>query len=132
MKILMTGSSGFIGQALTPRITAGHTVYHLKSDLLDYDKVKEEVIQFQPDAIVHLGARTEVEKSFYEQTTFSEVNYVGSVNLIEAAAQVPGFKNFVFASTMEVYGHQPISDKVLNEKVITEPVVFDDEIDAEN
>jgi dolichol-phosphate mannosyltransferase len=48
--------------------------------------------------VVHLAARTEVERSFYEQTDFSQVNYVGSVNLIEAAAKVNGLKNFVFFS----------------------------------
>jgi nucleoside-diphosphate-sugar epimerase len=87
-------------------------LHHLKSDLLDYKAVALEVVAIAPDVIVHLAARTEVEQSFYEQITFSEVNYVGTVNLIEAAARVKNLKNFVFASTMEVYGWQPISDVV--------------------
>ena len=61
---------------------------------------------------MHLAARTEVEQSFYEQITFSEVNYVGTVNLIEGARRLKNLKNFVFASTMEVYGWQPISDVI--------------------
>jgi nucleoside-diphosphate-sugar epimerase len=88
--------------------------------------VVEEVLRVSPDIIVHLAARTEVEQSFYEQVTFSEINYVGTVNLIEAAARIPNFKNFVFASTMEVYGWQPISDDVKNNIIPKEFVAFDE------
>lgn len=112
MKILITGSSGFIGSRISPILSESNEVYHLQSDLLDFANVEQEVISFSPDVIVHLAARTEVEKSFYEQTSFSQINYVGSVNLIEAAAKVINLKSFVFASTMEVYGWQPISDQV--------------------
>ena len=112
MKVLLTGSSGFIGQHLTPVLRKKFDVYHLKSDLTQHQMVADEVISIQPDIIVHLAARTEVEQSFYEQLTFSEVNYVGTVNLIETASKIKNLKNFVFASTMEVYGWQPISDEV--------------------
>lgn len=126
MKILITGTSGFIGQHLEPILSKDHEVYSLKSDLLDFDNVTKEVHDYSPDIIVHLAARTEVEKSFYEQTTFSQINYVGSVNLIEAASKVPNLKNFVFASTMEVYGWQPISDEVKYKGVPSEFIAFDE------
>ena len=64
MKILLTGGSGFIGKYLTPKLSQ-HEVYHLKSDLRDYDAVRGS-FTFQPNVTVHLAARTEVE-SFYEQ-----------------------------------------------------------------
>jgi len=111
MKLLMTGSSGFIGSHLTERLS-DHTLHHLKSDLRDHKAVADEVLAVNPDQIIHLAARTEVEQSFYEQITFSEINYVGTVNLIEAASRIKRLKNFVFASTMEVYGWQPISDEI--------------------
>jgi dTDP-glucose 4,6-dehydratase len=127
MKIFLTGASGFIGSHLQPLLEKnGHSVYCLKHDLLDYDAVTAEVVREQPDVIVHLGARTEVEKSFYEQITFSQINYVGSINLIEAASKVKNLKNFVFASTMEVYGWQPISDEIKETGVPRFHVAFDE------
>lgn len=126
MNILMTGSSGFIGSHLTPILEKDNLVHHLKSDLTDHRSVQDEVAAISPDIIVHLGARTEVEQSFYEQITFSEINYVGTVNLIEAASRVKNLKNFVFASTMEVYGWQPISDEVKQYGTPKEFIAFDE------
>jgi len=126
MKILLTGSSGFIGQHLLPRLEAIGKVHSLKSDLKNHADVTEEVKQIQPDIIVHLAARTEVQESFYEQVEFSEVNYVGTVNLIEACRQVDPMPYFVFASTMEVYGWQPISDVVQETGTYINSVAFDE------
>lgn len=126
MKILLTGSSGFIGQAMTKRLEKVYDVHHLASDLTHHNAVKNEVVKANPDIIVHLAARTEVEKSFYEQITFSEINYVGTVNLIETALQLPKLKNFVFASTMEVFGWQPISDEIKNNLIPKKLIAFDE------
>lgn len=126
MRILLTGSSGFIGQHLSPLLAKEHTVHHLKNDLLQYNSVEQEVTYFSPDIIVHLAARTEVENSFYEQIAFSEINYVGTVNLIEAASKVRNLRNFVFASTMEVYGWQPISDEIKEHGMPKKIIAFDE------
>ncbi len=126
MKILITGSSGFIGQHLLPRIREIGEVCELKSDLTDHRAIRDEVKSVSPDIIVHLAARTEVQKSFYEQVSFSEVNYVGTVNLIEACRQIDPMPYFVFASTMEVYGWQPISDEVEHTGTYKDSVAFDE------
>lgn len=114
MRVLITGHSGFIGQHIVARLSEKHDLFLLKSDLRDHASIRAEVQAADPEVIVHLAARTEVEKSFYEQTVFSEINYVGTVNLIEAARELPSLRNFMFASTMEVYGWQPISDLIRN------------------
>jgi nucleoside-diphosphate-sugar epimerase len=126
MRILLTGSSGFIGKALTPVLEKYWEVHHLESNLTDYDKVKQEVKQINPNIIVHLAARTEVEKSFTEQLSFSEINYLGTVNLIESTRQLKNFTSFLFASTMEVYGWQPISDEIKYHGKFTQRQVYDE------
>ena len=111
MKIFITGWQGFIGSHLRERLKE-HELILLKNDLRDHKEVAHEILDADPEIIVHLAARTEVEQSFYEQITFSEVNYTGTVNLIETAKRLKNLKNFVFASTMEVYGWQPFSDLI--------------------
>ena len=125
-KILVTGASGFIGQHLLPRIKALGEVHTLKSDLTQHNDIQQEIKSVNPDIIVHLAARTEVQKSFYEQVSFSEVNYVGTVNLVEACRQLETLPYFVFASTMEVYGWQPISDEVEQTGTYSKSVAFDE------
>ena len=126
MKIFITGASGFIGSHLLPLLQVEHQVHVMISDLTNHADVQQELIRVNPDIIVHLAARTEVEKSFYEQVSFSDVNYIGSVNLIEAAKTCSNLKNFVFASTMEVYGWQPISDEVLHNRKPAQSIAFDE------
>jgi len=115
MKIFITGWQGFIGSHLRERLKE-HDLILLQNDLRNHKEVAHELLDSNPDIIVHLAARTEVEQSFYEQITFSEVNYTGTVNLIESAKRLKNLKNFVFASTMEVYGWQPISDLIKENK----------------
>lgn len=125
MKIFITGANGFIGQHIKTRLEEQYIIGELTEDLREYDKVEKQVKEFDPDIIIHLAARTEVQDSFYEQIAFSEINYVGTVNLIEIAATLPNLKNFLFASTMEVYGWQPISELIKNGKKY-EIIAFDE------
>jgi len=126
MRIFITGASGFIGSHFVKILEQKHEVFAMTADLLDFSKARNELFNFDPEIIVHFGARTEVERSFYEQVTFSEINYVGTVNLIESAAKLKNLKNFVFASTMEVYGWQPISDLVKAQGYLDNIPVFDE------
>ena len=74
-KLLITGLSGFIGGYLKKRLQDKYEIFDLGCDLLELEKVDRRLQEVNPDMIVHLAARTEVEKSFYEQISFSAVNY---------------------------------------------------------
>ena len=109
--LLITGASGFIGQALIKRLGEYYntiTPSGKEMDIRDEKQVERVLKREQPNFIIHLAARTEVESSFYEQKTFAEINYVGTVNLAETARRVvKDLELFVFSSTMETYGWQP-------------------------
>lgn len=77
-KILITGGSGFIGQNLIDLYHNKHTVlnydikkprnqkqidFWCKGDILDFEKFKKKIFDFQPDYIVHLAARTDLNEN---------------------------------------------------------------------
>jgi len=130
MKILVTGISGFIGSYLAERlIEEGHDVGGLLrhsnrlnypsvqrllgkanmyyGSLTDYTAVRWAVSDFKPEAVCHLGAITPVAYSFGHPQEVTEINYLGTVNLVEAVmAECPQLKMLIFASSMETYGFQ--------------------------
>ena len=111
-KIFITGGTGFIGKKLIERLRATDRFVILElieqeCSLTNYAKVGNMLQAFDPHFIIHLAARTEVEKSFYEPIEFSEINYAGTVNLIEKARKCDSLELFIFSSTMETYGALP-------------------------
>lgn len=126
VKILVTGQSGFIGQHLTRRLT-DHDVVGLQADLLDFEAVANEVAEAKPEVVIHLAARTQVAYSFDAPVEFSAINYVGTVNLIEASRRLEGLESFVFSSTMETYGWQPESEVILHGGELLEHRAFDEQ-----
>ncbi len=77
-KILITGGSGFIGQNLMAFFLKKHTLlnydiqkpknqeqidFWCKGDILDYETFKTTIFDFQPDYIVHLAARTDLDEN---------------------------------------------------------------------
>ncbi|MDO8589687.1 MAG: GDP-mannose 4,6-dehydratase [bacterium] len=142
MKILITGITGFIGSELARKLVkdskyrvAGlvrissnkndldpiadiaHKVTLLRANLTDYYALQNVVKKFAPDYILHIGAQTAVRDSFEMPHEFNEANYLGTINLIHAALNLPRLKKFIFASTMETYGFQkekrPFKENIL-------------------
>ena len=122
MKILITGITGFIGSYLAEAFLAdGHEVaglmrqtnrlnypsvkrlagrveFHYGS-LTDYQTVRQALREFRPDVICHLGAITPVAYSFEHPHEVTDTNYLGTINLAEAALkECPSLKRFIFAT----------------------------------
>ena len=105
MKILLTGAAGFTGRFFkSAAVAAGHHVLPLLADLTDKAAVASEVMQVQPDAVVHLAAISFVGHA--DDTAFYGVNVVGTMNLLAALAALPVKPSKVLlASSANVYGN---------------------------
>jgi len=129
-RILITGISGFIGNELAEKAEKeGYEVAGIirqsyryndainrmkgkiklyEGSLTDPAKMVNIVTDFMPDYVAHLGAITPVSYSFEHPWEVININLLGTVNLTEALKRFcPNLKRFVFASSMETYGHQP-------------------------
>ncbi len=146
-KILVTGGSGFIGTNLiSSLIKDGHNVLSidiknpkisqhnfcfLKIDLCDMIILEKEIVNFNPDFVIHLGARTDLNGKKLDDYN---ANILGVKNLIEVLDKLNNIKRVIFASSMYVCrpGYKPESyedykphttygeSKVITEKIIKE------------
>ena len=120
MKILLTGSRGYIGSVMAPMLVgAGHDVTGLDTDLYrrsTYGPWKEtirtivkDVRALEPhdvrgfDAVVHLAALSNDPLGDLNPQLTYEINHLASVRLAEVARSV-GVSRFVFASSCSNYG----------------------------
>ena len=131
-KILITGSSGFIGFHLANLLLNegfkvhgydGITNYYdvnlkyarqnillkkkkfssTKGMLEDYSKLEVLSEKFQPDIIIHLAAQAGVRYSLKNPRSYITSNIVGTFNVMEIAKKHK-VKHFLIASTSSVYG----------------------------
>ncbi len=109
MRILLTGSSGWLGRNLAPLFEAGgHTVTGLDvspgrhtqviASVADRDRIFRTVAEHGIEAIVHGGALHKPDIARFERQAFIDVNLAGTLNLLEAAVAA-GHARFVFTST---------------------------------
>jgi GlcNAc-P-P-Und epimerase len=141
MKVLVTGSSGFIGRALVRRLRqAGWEVAGLDKvpgeatdhvcDILHAAQLAGAVEVFAPDGVVHLAARIDLD----EKTNLSgyAANIDGVRNLIAAIRLTPSVKRAIWTSSQLVcrVGYVPCDDTDYTadtlygrSKILTEQIV---------
>ena len=137
MRVIVTGGAGFIGSALIRKLADQINVSILNIDLLTYaanlkaladvqnspnyvflqadicnrDAIKQAVLEFEPDAIVHLAAESHVDRSISGPYAFVNTNIVGTFTLLEVVREyrdTSGKKvRFHHVSTDEVFGDLP-------------------------
>lgn len=114
MKIIVTGSMGFIGSALMTKLKAkGHGVLGIDKktgvDLLDINKVLTAINQIMPDfdMIVHLAANCSTQRSLDNPSGDFADNAGGTFHVLEIARRLK--KPVIFASSCKV---KPNSDGI--------------------
>lgn len=125
MKILVTGSSGFIGSALVLALRAeGYAVCGIDirrprwrevdgndvhQDITDHAGLLCAVQAFQPEAVVHLAARTDISADSVVQYN---ANIEGVANLLHAVQRTRSVRRVLWTSTQLVsrVGRVPAHD----------------------
>jgi len=148
MKVLITGSSGFIGSALmTSLLQKGfsvmgidiseprypeHRKFWRKVDILDKTSLHNAIVRFAPSHLVHLAARTDL--GFDDDLEGFRANTEGVRNVLDICRNVQGLRMAIFASTILVcepgYLHKADDDyypttpygksKVIGERIVRE------------
>lgn len=133
MKILVTGAAGFIGSNLCdrllsegfdvigvdnfndyydPKVKEENLVKALQSksfkldrlDILNLEKLSEVFEREKPQKVVHLAARAGVRPSIKNPLLYTQVNVLGTVNLLKLSVDYK-IKQFIFGSSSSVYGN---------------------------
>jgi UDP-glucuronate 4-epimerase len=132
MRILVTGSAGFIGSALTLRLLArgdsvigidNHNDYydpalkearlarhanhpnytHLRIDLADRKAIEAAFATHQPKRVVNLAAQAGVRYSIENPLAYIDSNIVGFAHILEGCRH-NNVEHLVYASSSSVYG----------------------------
>ncbi|WP_034160038.1 NAD-dependent epimerase/dehydratase family protein [Sphingomonas sp. ERG5] len=109
MRVLLTGSSGWLGRFLAPRLrVAGHEVTGLDvapgvdTDVIgtvaDRALVDRVFAERRIEAVIHSGALHKPDIVRYPRQAFIDVNVTGTLNLLEAAVAAKASR-FIFTST---------------------------------
>lgn len=126
-KVFITGHSGFKGSWLTfildyfgaktfgyslkpihnddiiNKVKLSENFNYCYNDILDYNSLEKELKNFNPDYIFHLAAQPLVLDSISDPYYTNNVNYVGTLNLLESIRKLKLQSVNLFITTDKVY-----------------------------
>ena len=137
-RIFITGGAGFIGTQLVGRLIEdnelvvydtftrdslsstphyGHPNLNVvKGDVLDVDALRQAMAGAQ--IVVHCAGIAGVDTVIRSPIRTMQVNMIGSANVLEAAAELPGLQRIVCFSTSEVFGQHAFESVETDRTVI--------------
>ena len=128
MKLLLTGSTGFLGRALQKKLDDHLVILTSRRDEMENSSrfVRKTISSAENfsdclndvDVVIHTAARVHQMNDLAEdpQKEFMETNCFGTLNLARQAAKA-GVKRFIFISSIKVHGEESHSGR---------PFSFDD------
>ncbi|MDX6560865.1 MAG: GDP-4-dehydro-6-deoxy-D-mannose reductase [Gaiellales bacterium] len=104
-RVLITGADGFAGRHLRSALESrGSEAIASSSDVRDAAAVAQEVRAIRPDAIAHLASISSVADTIDREREVWEVNGLGTLNVVLAAAEHAPEARLLVTSSSEVYG----------------------------
>jgi UDP-glucose 4-epimerase len=125
MRVLLTGSSGWLGRHLAPRLArAGHAVVGLDpvpgphtgitGSIADQALVEDVLARHGIEAVIHAAALHKPHVATHAASDFIAVNVQGTLNLLEAAV-ASGVGRFVLTSTTSLMVDRALHEGTLGQ-----------------
>jgi GDP-4-dehydro-6-deoxy-D-mannose reductase len=108
VRAYVTGGSGFVGGWLSTHLEqVGDDVVRSPTevDVTDGDAITAALVGCAPDVVYHLAALSHVGRSWSDPTRTFEVNSLGTLQVLEAAARCTVPPLVLVVSSAEVYGN---------------------------
>jgi len=112
MRILVTGSEGFIGKNLCKylrdrgyevlRVDVAETA-EIRLDVSNFDECLRKLMDLKFDALIHLAAIANIPKCLEDPYKCFKVNSFGTLNMLEIASR-KNVQRFIYSSSANVYG----------------------------
>lgn len=110
MKILVTGASGFLGKSIVEELEKENLVFSLSRNSKNYKiSLEKEVPIFKEEfeIVIHsAGKAHSIAKTEIQKKEFYQVNVAGTKNLLTGLEKIVLPKQFVFISSVSVYGQE--------------------------